>query len=224
MKAIICPQCGGLIKKISEGAIADCGYCGAKVLIQHAETAVSPPPVRDTSPVPLENYKPFDDYEPFAENDPKNVTLEEFFGNQNETAFKVIAIAGAVGFIFFIFIALGLRGSFTGSRDSDDIPATPYRYSTPTPTPYNFITTLGNQDASSMPKPVVPKGVVIREPVQISVVVSVDETGAVYDAQSYDGPQALQKAAIEAAKKARFPVKNGQRSSGVLTYDFAPRR
>lgn len=35
MKAIICPQCGGKIDRVTEGrAIADCGYCGAKVLIQ----------------------------------------------------------------------------------------------------------------------------------------------------------------------------------------------
>ena len=184
------------------------------------------PPVRDTSRVPLEDYKPFDDYEPFPRRvDEGDLTIEEFFGNQNETAFKIIAVVGAVGFIFFVFVVFGIVGTRNKTKETYEIPSTPYRYGTPAPSPPKFIvTTLGNADATSLPQPVVPRGVTIKTPVQISVVVSVDEKGFVYDAQSYDGPEALQKAAVAAAKKARFPVRNGQRSSGILTYDFARSR
>lgn len=225
MKAIICPQCGGLIKKVSEGkSIADCGYCGAKVLLPRAEKPAPEPETRDTSRVPLEDYKPFDDYDPYHQVDHGDLPIEEFLATQNETAFKIIAVVGAVGVVVFMFIALGLGGVIKrGGTSDDDIPPTPYRY-TPTPAPQYVVTTLGNADAESLPVPVLPKGVTIKAPVQIPVVVSVDEQGAVYDAQSYEGPEALRKAAIQAARKARFPVKNGQRSSGILTYDFTPKR
>jgi DNA-directed RNA polymerase subunit RPC12/RpoP len=241
MKAMVCPQCGGKIDMVPERTIVtECSYCGAVILLQ-SETKIASEP-DDNLRVPLEDYKPLDDYgrypyegprpsdEPYPyelrpSDEPYDTTFEEYAGTLNKTGFKVIGISAAICFGLFVVIIFGVV--VTSKKPTQSLASTPYPLyqRTTTPTPAYVITTLGNSDAISLPKPVMPKGLRMAETVQIAVVVSIDETGSVYDAQAYNGPNELQKAAIEAAKKARFRVRaDHEKSSGVLTYDFGPKQ
>src|SRR5437588_8591342 len=82
-----------------------------------------------------------------------------------------------------------------------------------------------NGSAIDLPKPAYPaEAKQDHITAQVQVKVSVDETGKVTSAEIMSGPGALQAAALEAAKRARFQphIVNGiaVKVFGVLTYDF----
>jgi DNA-directed RNA polymerase subunit RPC12/RpoP len=220
MKAIVCPQCGGLIDDVSESkTIAKCGYCGARVLIERAEKprpTPLPPPERDTLHIPLENYKPFDDYA--RTGGPTDGDVEEF----NEPARTTLVAVGAVGVTIFFIVIVGHIASIE-KRPRQNYTSTPAPYQTATPFQRLNVEPVTNADAISLPKPVIPKNLKIARRTDIEVYVSVDEQGNVYDASTNTEVESLNKIAIEAARKAKFrPSPTNQRTSGLLVYTIGP--
>jgi DNA-directed RNA polymerase subunit RPC12/RpoP len=226
MKAMICPQCGGKIDKVFESkTLAECSYCGARVLLQPVEEPVPEPGVRDTSRVPLEDYKPFDDYEPYSyESEPSgeayDTTFEEYAGTLNKTGFKVIGISAAVCFGLFVVI-LGVALTRKRPDPVSPFPRTVYQAPSTPAVVRPTAPSVTNADAVTMPAPVLPPGTRVARKTQIKVYVTVEDNGHVYEAQAHEGPEPLKKAAVEAANKAKFKVRTDKQwSSGVLVYDF----
>jgi DNA-directed RNA polymerase subunit RPC12/RpoP len=223
MKAIVCPQCGGLIDDVSETkTIAKCGYCGARVLIERAEKpqpAPLPPPVHDTLHIPLENYRPFDDVGPLGgrtDGDAEEFTVEE-------PAKTTIVVVGTIGVAILFVVVLGYIGAIEKrpKQDFTSTPPAPYRTATPYQ-PLN-VEPVTNADATSLPKPVIPKNLKIARRMDVEVYVSVDEQGNVYDATANTDNQALAKITVEAARRAKFrPSPTNQRTSGLLVYTIGP--
>jgi hypothetical protein len=220
MKAIVCPQCGGLIKKVSEEKqMAECSYCGARIFIERAgEPQKASIPRRDTR-VPLEDYKPLDDYEPIT-NTGETTPWDDI--SQNESLNRVLGIVAGAGTLLFIFAIFAIVATSKKPAEPLDEPVT--RRRTPTPEPYRReVPTVTNSDAITLPKPDIPRGLRIRKAARIEVYVSVDDRGNIYDANAYEGPEALQKIAVQAAKKAKFKARTDKSySSGSLIYDFGP--
>lgn len=223
MKAIVCPQCGGLIDKVSDGEqIAECSYCGARILLEEAaQPAKTEPAVSNPFHVPLEDYKPFDDYEPYSVTEPPLV--EELLASGNQTGFRVMGIAAAVAIGVFAFVFIGIFAA--KNKPGSKIVSTPgpYRPGTPAAVPTGA-PEVTNRDALILPPAGLPRGVRVSEKTQIVVFISVDDGGNVYLAEAYDGPEALRNVAVKAAKKAKFQTRtDGRFSSGTLVYDFGPK-
>jgi DNA-directed RNA polymerase subunit RPC12/RpoP len=222
MKAIACPQCGGLINKVSKGdSIVECGYCGAKVWLQEEEKPEPAPPPREEH-APLENYKPFDEIVMEGMTNNYDALGEPFSPNADIN--KAVAIGMAVVALIFFFVIFGVFSKTKKPPPETYQPTVVPRWSPSYPvTVQAGPPDLGNDDALVLPKPVLPKGFRVREETSIMVYISVDEKGKVYQAESYDVdvPEALKKAAVQAAKKAKFA--EGPLTSGTLVYNFGPR-
>jgi DNA-directed RNA polymerase subunit RPC12/RpoP len=220
MKAIVCPQCGGLIDDVSERrTIAKCGYCGAKVIIQQALKPQPDPPKRDTLHVPLENYKPFDEYDPAGNSE----SGQEFY--VEEPAARTLRVLGAVGAIGVVLLVLVFMGFIVSknAKPKQSFTSTPAPYRTATPFQPLRVEPVTAADAISLPKPVIPKNLKIAKRIDIEVYVSVDEQGNVYDTTANTNDQALAKIAAEAARKAKFrPSSTNQKTSGLLVYTIGP--
>jgi len=216
MKAIVCPQCGGLIKKVSEEKqMAECSYCGARIFIERAVDAEKKP-ARRTQRVPLEDYKPIDEYEPNAE------VYENPWDHPgaNESLNKVLGVVGAGAVLIFLFVVFGVS---TRNKTVPEPMVPAYTRSTPLAAAYQQPSApiFSNEDAIKLPKPVIPRKMRIREDVDITVYISIDEGGNVYDANAFDGPEELQKIAVDAAKKAKFPrSESNEKAMGTLVYTF----
>jgi DNA-directed RNA polymerase subunit RPC12/RpoP len=220
MKAIVCPQCGGLIDDVSERrTIAKCGYCGARVLIEQVVKPKPEPPARDTLHVPLENYKPFDEYDPAGSSE----SGQEFYVEEPATTtLRVLGAVGAIGVVVLVLVFMGFVVS-RNAKPKQSFTSTPAPYRTATPFQPLRVEPVTNEDAVSLPKPVIPKNLKIARRTDIEVYVSVDEQGNVYDASTTTGIEALKKVAIETAMKAKFrPSPTNQRTSGLLIYTIGP--
>lgn len=228
MKAIVCPQCGGLINNVSEDkTIAECGYCGAKILLERArETAQEKAPeVRDTLHIPLSDYKPFEDGDPLSEPEP--LPIEEYLAKNDFANIKVKAISALIFTVIFSLIVFGLISANRKPKPGSATTPLPYYYRTPASAPVSRpdAPTVSNSDALTLPEPVLPRGTKVAGKVSIKVYVTVDEKGNVYEAQAYDGAEPFRKAAVEAAKKAKFPARaDTMWSSGALEYGFGSKR
>jgi DNA-directed RNA polymerase subunit RPC12/RpoP len=215
MKAIVCPQCGGLIDEVSESkTIAKCGYCGAKVLIERAvKPEPPPPPKHDTLHIPLENYRPFDE----PQRGPGNGEMEEF--TLEEPGKSTVVGIGAAGIALFFLVILGYIGAIEKRPKEQDFTTTPAPYRTATPYQPLNVEPVTNADAITLPKPVIPRNLKIAKRTDVEVYVSVDEQGNVYDATANTNNQDLAKIAVEAARRAKFrPSTRNQRTSGLLIY------
>jgi len=117
----------------------------------------------------------------------------------------------------------------------DEKPAAPPTTSRPAQTTPNTVTSsdeieprdagILNSRAIDLPKPVYPaEAKKIHAAGQVQVKVSLDEKGNVISAEALFGPDVLQAAAVEAAKRAKFnpTVVNGVaiRVFGIIMYDF----
>jgi DNA-directed RNA polymerase subunit RPC12/RpoP len=220
MKAIICPQCGGRIDDVSESkTIAKCGYCGAKVIIQQAEKPRPEPPARDTLHVPLENYKPFDEY-PTG----NSRSGQEFYAEEPmvSSMARVLGVAGSTVLVLLVLVFIGFMVS-RNAEPKQSFTSTPAPYRTATPFQPLTVQPVTNEDAISLPKPVIPKNLKIARRTDVEVYVSVDEQGNVYDATANTNNQDIAKITVEAARKAKFrPSPTNQRTSGLLVYTIGP--
>lgn len=220
MKAIICPQCGGIIDKVTEGkTIAGCDYCGAKVYIPLAEKPPPEPEPHDTLHIPLSDYKPFDDYDPVNAPKPGEETWADV--PLVETGKGIGFLAAGIG-IIAVIVFIGYVAS-QNRKSSKGFTSTPAPYRTATPNPPVSVPPVTNEDAIILPKPVVPKNLRIARRMNVEVYVSVDEQGNVYDASAYTDIDSLNKIMVATAKQAKFrPSLTNQRTSGVLTYTIGP--
>lgn len=221
MKAIVCPQCGGLIDEVSENKIiAKCVYCGAKVIIQQAEKPQPKPPARDTLHIPLEDYKPFDEYDPLEGSGPDNDLYAEA---PDSTTVRVVGTAVVIGLALVVLVAAGLIVS-RNSKPKQSFTSTPAPYRTATPFQPLRVEPVTNADAITLPQPVIPKNLKISRRTDVEVYVSVDEQGNVYDATADTNDQSLAKITVEAARRAKFrPSPTNRRTSGLLIYTVGPR-
>lgn len=144
MKAITCPQCGALIKKVSEHqTMIECNYCEAKILMPRNDRSV---PAVDESKkriLPNDNIKksgaqtiwnsPFSDQNVYSETFGKNY-------KPNNTVAVAITVL-CVG--FFILAAIFGVAVSKGKRAQTRATPTPYTYSTPiiSNTPYVIYST-----------------------------------------------------------------------------------
>src|SRR5215204_4853600 len=164
MKAITCPQCGALIKEVSERqTITECTYCEAKVLIPRNEKYFLETDESGKNIVPNENIKkagtqtvwssPFSDLSSYSETFEKN--------QKSNNPFVAVITCLCVGFFVLIAIFAGVasRKKETQTR----VYSTPYKYSTPIPsfTPFPVYSTPIPSDAPyvvySTPQPEEPE-------------------------------------------------------------------
>ncbi|MBA2494718.1 MAG: hypothetical protein H0V31_08490 [Acidobacteria bacterium] len=139
MKAVTCPQCGGLISKVSElQMIVQCDYCGAKVLIPRenvpSQNAENKPKLINEFGYPIDQYIPFDE---------KQTT-------NNSIAPIITAIIGVFGIGFVIFLMVISNSKSTPERTS--LKPTPYKTPTATPTPkkdYEVLLEFGDKGTSA---------------------------------------------------------------------------
>ena len=94
------------------------------------------------------------------------------------------------------------------------------------PVPKQISGGLLNSKATVLPKPVLPRGLERSEiHGSVTVQILIDEEGNVVLASVTDGPLQLREAAVDAAKKAKFPppkISNVSiKMSGHLVYSFA---
>lgn len=222
MKAIVCPQCGGLINKVSKGdSIVECSYCGAKVWLQQGQKAeASKEPPEQNERVPLEDYKPFDDEPVYSATEYEGTPWDQ--QSPNEQLTKIIGLGIGAFILVLMFLFFGLVSKSKKPPPETFTPVVAPRYS-----PYPTVVqppppVLTNDDALVLPAPVLPKGYRIKEFTTITVYVSIDEEGKVYQAESYDqAPEALKRAGEQAAEKAKF--RKGRLTSGTLVYNFGKR-
>ncbi|MEO8073082.1 MAG: hypothetical protein ABI686_07520 [Acidobacteriota bacterium] len=138
MKAITCSQCGGLISKVSElQTIAQCDYCGAKILItpenapsqnDKSQKAEDKPKLINEFGYPIDQYIPFDE---------KQIS-------DNFTGLKVITIMVVIGIGFAIFLMV--------ISNSKSIPQKTLLKLTATPTPkkdYEVLLEFGGKGTSA---------------------------------------------------------------------------
>lgn len=152
MKALTCPQCGALIKNVSEHKrMTSCVYCGAHILITRDVSHFTEKLKKDV--LPNENIKKSGTNalwsSPFSDPNAYNESFEK-------TQKPIISFAGAItifitGFFVFIVIAIGV----SSKREAE-----PVRTLYPTPSPYKaptppiipvivFPTPLPNQSVPS---------------------------------------------------------------------------
>lgn len=212
MKAITCPQCGGLIQEIAENrTIADCEYCGAKILVPFEKKPSAGEPQSASRPGFNALGYPIDEEIPFQMSAAENDNLAG-------------KITGFISAAMLLIAAIGIFAAFTSKSRSQANSAAPTAYRTPTPRPTPPRTGVDKNIKSravSLPKPVLPKGTVVVSQISVEVFIKVDEKGNVTQAQAYTGTEVLKTTAEEAAKQAKF--KPGEKeASGILVYEFQP--
>ena len=134
MKAISCPQCGALIKKVTkQQAITECGYCGAKVLMPRGDEYFLETDEPDKKILPNENIKksgtqtiwnsPFSDLSSYGETFEKK--------RKSNNPFVAVVVVLCAGFFVFVAIIAGIA-SKKKAEQTRAFP-TPRAYSTPLP-------------------------------------------------------------------------------------------
>lgn len=216
MKAFVCPQCGGLIDKITERqTITECDYCGAKIFVQQPEKPKEQPEKRDNLHIPLAGYKPFDEPD----------TPEPYTG-QDAARSSLGALTGIFGGLIIIvtMVALIFVAAKKSSRGSSTPTPTPYVYARETPVP-KVVLSYTNKDALSLPQPIIPPNMFFKTEFDVEAYVSIDEKGNVFEASTNQTqiPQ-IDRIVIAAAKKAKFPPSaTNQRTSATLHYVLGPK-
>ncbi|MBA3633284.1 MAG: hypothetical protein H0W58_10835 [Acidobacteria bacterium] len=147
MKAIICPQCGGLISKITEQqAIVQCDYCGAKVMIPREIAPPNDKPNNTEAKPKLINQfgYPIDQYVPFDKTNTSNNSIAPIV--------TAIFLIFGIGFIIFLAFASNSksRPGITPSKPTSY--KTPNKTSTTAPTPkkdYEVLLEFGGKGTSA---------------------------------------------------------------------------
>ena len=110
--------------------------------------------------------------------------------------------------------------------NTDDPPPPAAAAAAPRPVARLISSNITNSKAVSSPKPVYPEPArLLHTTGTVSVRVSIDTAGRVFEAVAVSGPESLRAAALDAAKRARFaPMLIAGRpsnSSGVISYTFS---
>lgn len=220
MKALVCPQCGGLINEITDThAIAECEYCGAKIFVEKAEKTKELPGKRDTLHIPLADYKPFDEPEAAADEP------AQFTDQQTKSVLSTLIGIFGVLTIMVTMVALVYVAAKKPGRGNPAPSPTPYVYVRGTPAPPRDVRSYTNKDALSLPQPIIPPNMFFKTEFDVEAYVSIDEQGNVFEASTNQAqiPQ-IDRIVIAAAKKAKFPPSpTNQKTSGILNYVLGPK-
>jgi DNA-directed RNA polymerase subunit RPC12/RpoP len=225
MKAITCPQCGAIIKRISlkDESVA-CDYCGAEILLEeHREKIVEIP---DHGHV----WKP-------AEMD-----RTDYSGGTNYKPLIAFVVIGASIFLTIVFIIAGKKAvgdqsnSTKKSFAATTSPYSPPPFPTVKPTVYPKITYevevkwIGDDDMEHYEVPSIDEtklpsgdGKELKKTVfknrRAEVKITIDENGDVTEAKAVSGHPILKEAAENAARKTLFANRR-KPTTRLLTYIF----
>jgi len=144
MKAITCPQCGALIKEVSERqAMTECTYCEAKVLIPRNNKYFLETDESEKRISPNENIKKSGTQtiwnSPFSDQSVYSETFDKNHKSKNNVAAVITVLC--VGFFVLIVISAGVSSRKKAAQTR--VFSTPYKYSTPIPsyTPFPVYST-----------------------------------------------------------------------------------
>lgn len=245
MKAMTCPQCGALIRKISlKDKFAECEYCDARILLADNRDKIVEMPDKTPAippPTPWEQYR--ENYRKINER-ANQYNAPYTYPQKPQSSF----IPGVIVFlVIFLFVAGGfvlLAGSLLSPRPPSGLadtkpvktaaPSPTIRYVAPTPAPsINYQVKVqwnGANDMEHFENPVIEneklptldvkelkKTVFKNRGVQVRV--TIDTSGEVSNAEGISGHPVLMEAAVKAAKKTLFNSRQ-KPTTRVLTYYF----
>lgn len=245
MKAMTCPQCGALIRKISlKDKFAECEYCEARILLadNHDKIVEMPDKTPATPPpTPWEQYR--ENYRQINER-AKQYDAPYTYPQKRQSSSLTTAI---VFLVLILFVAGGfvlLAGSLLSPRQPSSLadrkpvktaaPSPTIQYVAPTPAPsINYQVKVqwnGANDMEHFENPVIEneklptldvdelkKTVFKNRGVQVKV--TIGTTGEVTSAEGISGHPVLKEAAVNAAKKTLFNSR-AKPATRVLTYYF----
>lgn len=241
MKAMTCPQCGALIKRISlKDKFAVCDYCEVRILLEENRDRIVEIPDK-----PAEKQRsPWEEYrENYRKVNERAQQFDSPYLNPTppDTSFVAPLIIGIIVLVAGIIIFAVLKDTNSRSANTSQkaaLKTTPFptvqNYPTPTPVPQinyqvkvqwsgaNDMEQFENPqiDASKLPttdEKELKKTVFKDRAVQVRVIIGTD--GEVTSAEAVSGHPILAEAAVEAAKKTLFNSRP-KPTTRVLTYYF----
>ena len=147
MKAITCPQCGALIREVSENqTMTACVYCGAKVLIPRDDKYFV------KSDKPEKQFSPNENIDQSGGNTIWNSPFSD--SNIYEKPKPAISVAAAItilsiGLFIFGAVAIGISSKNEVAQLRNFPTPSPFTMPTPPPMPVITIPTLPEEDISS---------------------------------------------------------------------------
>lgn len=244
MKAMTCPQCGALIRKISlKDKFAECEYCEARILLADNRDKIVEMPDKTPAtppPTPWEQYQ-----ENYRKINERAKQYDAPYTRPQEPSYPFLSafiIFGVIGlFVLGVFgLLVGSLFSSPPSRLADKnpvktaAPSPTIRYVAPTPAPsINYQVKVqwnGANDMEHFENPVLEneklptldvdelkKTVFKNRAAQVRV--TIGTTGEVTSAEGISGHPVLKEAAVNAAKKTLFNSR-AKPATRVLTYYF----
>lgn len=245
MKAMTCPQCGALIKRISlKDKFAVCDYCEVRILLEENRDRIVEIPDKPAAPPPSpwEEYR--ENYRKVNERTQQFDRLDHLDHDSipsNPSRPLLLLIIGLIVFGAGIITVVVLKNS--SSRSANTQPravrtTTPFptvqNYPIPTPAPsVNYqvkVQWSGANDMEQYENPQIDtaklpttdekelkKTVFKNRAVQVRITIGTD--GEVTSAEAVSGHPILAEAAVEAAKKTLFNSRP-KPTTRVLTYYF----
>lgn len=241
MKAMTCPQCGALIKKISlKDEFADCDYCKAKILL--AENKDKIVEITEKKLTAWEQYR--ENRRKIDERTKQNnwdIEYSEETQPENPRIFGYIILAVIALIVIGAFIAIA--GNMFSTPPQPNIKAqTPYKinvlptisYPTSTPLPQiNYVSNVRWEGADDMENFVQPQIDVSKLPTAniselkktvfknraVQVKITIAESGEVTTAEAISGHPILKEAAVNSAKSSLFNSRS-KPTTRILTYYF----
>lgn len=242
MKAVTCPQCGAIIKRISlKDKFAFCDYCEAKILLpEEKEKIVESSASEEEKPTPYEKYlkKKNEFAQKYAAMNPPEYTEQSA-----SSVWKPWLITVSVILLVTIFLASGrscLDRPFDETKKTlattktPSVTPTPFQWTEPTFSPQiNYSVSVrwnGDNDMEHFETPSIDqtklptsdvkelkKTVFANRSVQVRV--TIDENGEVTQAKAISGHAILKEASENAARKTLFSNRS-KPANRVLTYIF----
>lgn len=240
MKAMTCPQCGALIKKISlKEEFADCNYCEAKILLSENKDKIVE--ISEKKLTPIEQYR--ENKQKVEERVEQYNAAHGYLEESKKPSFVGTMIIFAVMGLIVLGIFGAIAASLFSSRPANLIektqpsktiasPTAQYPKSTPVPR-INYQVKVqwdGANDMEHFENPQIEneklptfdeaelkKTVFKNRGVQVKV--TIDTTGEVTSATGISGHPVLMEAAVAAAKKSLFNSRS-KPTTRILTYYF----
>jgi hypothetical protein len=237
MKAITCPQCGALIKRIPvSNKIALCDYCEAKIILPENQDKPVEIPEAENKLTPWEQHQ--ENYRKVKER-ASRYDAPYTYPQPESRSFAIPAVVGIIGLTLAIIFwaASGKNSSPANVKEKTlvkTVPSPKIEYPIATPAPQiNYqvkVQWSGSNDMEHFENPQIDnsklpsldenelkKTVFKNRGVQVKITINTD--GEVTSAEAVSGHPVLREAAVEAAKKTLFNSRQ-KPTTRVLTYYF----
>jgi hypothetical protein len=240
MKAMTCPQCGALIKRISlKDKFAVCDYCEVRILLEENRDRIVEMPDKPAE----KQLSPWEEYR--ANYEKVNARVRQLDSPHlqppPDTSFVGPLIVGVIVLIAGIIIFAGLKNSKSpsaGTQPKAALKTTPFptvvNYPTSTPAPQvNYqvkVQWSGANDMEQFENPQIDvsklpttdekelkKTIFKNRAVQVKITIGTD--GEVTSAEAVSGHPILAEAAVAAARKTLFNSRS-KPTTRTLTYYF----